>query len=75
MNLEHNFGSEAKLIEVFKRATEKCKPKDVYFRLLEIYKNTGKYDLILELSKNMIKKFKHSSKVWLEHMKNIQFIK
>lgn len=43
----------------------------VYFRLLDIYRKSEKYELLLELSKNMIKKFKHSSKVWLEYMKNL----
>lgn len=72
LNLEHNFGDEKSLVKVFERAKASCKPKNVYFKLLEIYrKDTSKYDLLFQLSKNMAAKFKHSSKCWVEHLKNV----
>lgn len=71
MNLEFNFGSEKTLVNVFKRALDVCKPKSVYFNMLEIYRKAEKFDLLIELSKTMMTKFKHSSKAWLEHFKNV----
>lgn len=68
MNLEHNFGTEQTLVEIFKRALESCKPKSVYFKLLEIYKNSNKLNLMLQISKNMVAKFKRSSKAWSQHL-------
>ncbi|EAR99985.1 S1 RNA-binding domain protein (macronuclear) [Tetrahymena thermophila SB210] len=72
LNLEHNFGEEKALVKVFERAKASCKPKDVYFKLLEIYRrDSSKYELLFQLSKNMVTKFKHSSKCWIEHVKNV----
>ncbi|EGR29983.1 programmed cell death 11, putative [Ichthyophthirius multifiliis] len=72
LNLEHNFGDSKSLIKVFERAKQLCKPKSVYLKLLEIYKkDENKQDLLFQLSKNMIQKFKHSSKCWIEHLKNV----
>lgn len=72
LNLEHNFGDEKSLVKVFERAKASCKPKNVFFKLLEIYRrDTSKLDLLFQLSKNMATKFKHSSKVWIEHLKNV----
>lgn len=60
------------LKRVFERAKASCKPKNVFFKLLEIYRrDTSKLDLLFQLSKNMATKFKHSSKVWIEHLKNV----
>ena len=71
MNLEFNFGSEKTLVGVFKRALDVCKPKSVYLNMLEIYRKAEKFDLLIELSKTMMTKFKHSLKSWLEHFKNV----
>eukprot|EP01016_Furgasonia_blochmanni_P011064 TRINITY_DN1486_c0_g2_i17.p1 TRINITY_DN1486_c0_g2~~TRINITY_DN1486_c0_g2_i17.p1 ORF type:complete len:259 (+),score=60.38 TRINITY_DN1486_c0_g2_i17:2-778(+) len=41
----------------------------VYFKMIEIHKRADNLPMIEDLFKVMIKKFKHSSKVWIAYMK------
>ena len=50
-------------------------PKNVYFKLIELYRYDNKFDLILELQKHMIKKFKKSAKCAIEYLKNLLLYK
>lgn len=74
MNLEHNFGTPDILQSVFERSQLSCKPKAMYFQLLDIYRKGQSYDELLELSTALVKKFKHSTKAWNAHFKNISEI-
>jgi len=64
INLEFHFGSESNLIAVFKKACSSCDRKLVYFRLIDIYRKAEKWDLMVELARSMISKFKSSLKSW-----------
>ena len=75
LNLENSFGSEKALIKVFERALAANDPKKVYFKLLEIYRRNEQYELVVELSKKMIKKHKNSCKAWIEFIKNLMLSK
>ena len=62
MNLELSFGNEKSLIEAFKEGEKRCKPKDIWFSLINIYKREKKLNLLMVLVKNFVSKFKKSSK-------------
>lgn len=71
LNLEYNFGDQKSLVQVFEKALQANKPKTMYFKLLEIYQRDSKFDVIYQICNKMIKKFKHSSKCWIECIKHI----
>jgi len=75
LNLENTFGSDIEFVKVFSRALEANNPKKVFFKTLEIYRRSGKKDLILALANKMIKKHKNSCKAWIEFLRNLMFVK
>jgi rRNA biogenesis protein RRP5 len=67
LNLENSFGDSETLSQVFERATNYNDPKKAYIHLATIYDKTNKNDECDKLYKIMIKKFKTSSKVWINY--------
>ncbi|CAK7342217.1 unnamed protein product [Dovyalis caffra] len=70
-NLENEYGNppEEAVKKVFQRALQYCDPKKLHLALLKMYKKTNQNKLVDELLDKMIKKFKHSCKVWLKRVK------
>ncbi|KAI8342777.1 hypothetical protein BC941DRAFT_368731 [Chlamydoabsidia padenii] len=66
MNLENQFGTDASLEEVFKRALTFCEPKKVYLQLVNVYERSDKLDKAENLWKEALKKFSQSSKIWTQ---------
>ncbi|XP_010317858.1 rRNA biogenesis protein RRP5 [Solanum lycopersicum] len=66
-NLENEYGNppEEAVAKVFQRALQYCDPKKVHLALLGMYERTEQHKLTDELLNKMVKKFKHSCKVWL----------
>lgn len=69
-NLENEYGNppEEAVAKVFQRALQYCDPKKVHFALLGMYERTEQHKLTDELLNKMVKKFKHSCKVWLRRI-------
>ena len=74
LNLENSFGSESEFVKVFSRALESNNPKKVFFKTLEIYRRSGKPDLLEALANKMIKKHKSSCKAWIEYIRTMMFV-
>ncbi|KAK9062384.1 hypothetical protein SSX86_019570 [Deinandra increscens subsp. villosa] len=72
-NLENEFGNppEDAVVKVFQRALQVCDPKKVHFALLGMYERTDQDNLADELLEKMIRKFKHSCKVWLRRIQRV----
>ncbi|PWA41653.1 Nucleic acid-binding, OB-fold [Artemisia annua] len=72
-NLENEYGNppEDAIVKVFQRALQVCDPKKVHFALLGMYERTEQHKLADELLEKMIKKFKHSCKVWLRRIQRV----
>ncbi|KAL8246480.1 hypothetical protein R6Q59_007696 [Mikania micrantha] len=72
-NLENEFGNppEDAVVKVFQRALQVCDPKKVHFALLGMYERTDQHKLADELLEKMIRKFKHSCKVWLRRIQRV----
>lgn len=72
-NLENEYGNppEEAVIKIFQRALQVCDPKKVHFALLGMYERTEQHKLADELLEKMIKKFKHSCKVWLRRVQRV----
>ncbi|KAI8090037.1 uncharacterized protein BX664DRAFT_281445 [Halteromyces radiatus] len=64
MNLENQFGTDATLEQVFKRALTFCDPEKVYLQLIKIYERSEKFNKAEDLWKEATKKFGQSTKVW-----------
>ncbi|XP_060194089.1 rRNA biogenesis protein RRP5 isoform X2 [Lycium barbarum] len=69
-NLENEYGNppEEAVAKVFQRALQYCDPKKVHLALLGMYERTEQHKLTDELLNKMVKKFKHSCKVWLRRV-------
>ncbi|MCD7455831.1 rRNA biogenesis protein rrp5 [Datura stramonium] len=69
-NLENKYGKppEEAVGKVFQRALQYCDPKKVHLALLGMYERTEQHKPTDELLNKMVKKFKHSSKVWLRRI-------
>ncbi|KAJ8544824.1 hypothetical protein K7X08_017407 [Anisodus acutangulus] len=69
-NLENEYGNppEQAVAKVFQRALQYCDPKKVHLALLGMYERTEQDKLTDELLNKMVKKFKHSCKVWLRRV-------
>jgi rRNA biogenesis protein RRP5 len=65
LNLEHLYGTADSSKKVFARAIQYCDAETVYFQMARIYERT-KPAAAEELYSQMIKKFKHNPKVWLQ---------
>ncbi|KAJ0705044.1 putative suppressor of forked, tetratricopeptide-like helical domain superfamily [Helianthus annuus] len=72
-NLENEFGNppEEAVVKVFQRALQVCDPKKIHFALLGMYERTDQNKLADELLEKMIRKFKHSCKVWLRRIQRV----
>ncbi|KAH9737713.1 rRNA biogenesis protein RRP5 [Citrus sinensis] len=72
-NLENEYGNppEEAVVKVFQRALQYCDPKKVHLALLGLYERTEQNKLADELLYKMIKKFKHSCKVWLRRVQRL----
>ncbi|GFY93587.1 similar to RIBOSOMAL RNA PROCESSING 5 [Actinidia rufa] len=69
-NLENEYGNppgEA-VQKIFQRALQYCDPKKVHLALLGMYERTEQPKLADDLLNKMIRKFKHSCKVWLRRI-------
>ncbi|KAL8147183.1 rRNA biogenesis protein RRP5 isoform X2 [Apium graveolens] len=72
-NLENEYGNppEDAVAKIFQRALQYCDPKKVHLALLGMYERTERPEqqkLADELIDKMVKKFKHSCKVWLRRI-------
>ncbi|KAL6997499.1 hypothetical protein U1Q18_007623 [Sarracenia purpurea var. burkii] len=69
-NLENEYGNppEEAVLKIFQRALQYCDPKKVHLALLGMYERTEQHKLADELLNKMIRKFKHSCKVWLRRI-------
>ncbi|KAL5741947.1 hypothetical protein ACOSP7_028679 [Xanthoceras sorbifolium] len=72
-NLENEYGNppEEAVVKVFERALQYCDPKKVHLALLGMYERTEQHKLADELLNRVIKKFKHSCKVWLRRVQRL----
>ncbi|KAJ8754493.1 hypothetical protein K2173_005654 [Erythroxylum novogranatense] len=72
-NLENQYGSppEEAVKKIFQRALQYCDPKKVHLALLGMYERTEQHRLADELLDKMVKKFKHSCKVWLHRIQRL----
>ncbi|KAE8649759.1 rRNA biogenesis protein RRP5 [Cucumis sativus] len=72
-NLENEYGNpkEDAVTKIFQRALQCNDPKKVHLALLGMYERTNQDNLADELLDKMIKRFKHSCKVWLRRMESL----
>ncbi|KAL4578244.1 hypothetical protein LXL04_014364 [Taraxacum kok-saghyz] len=72
-NLENEYGNppEESVVKIFQRALQYCDPKKVHFALVGMYERTQQDKLADELLEKMMKKFKHSCKVWLRRIQRV----
>lgn len=72
-NLENEYGSppEEAVVKIFQRALQYCDAKKVHYALLGMYERTEQHKLADELLEKMMKKFKHSCKVWLRKIQRV----
>ncbi|ORZ06034.1 hypothetical protein BCR42DRAFT_427544 [Absidia repens] len=66
MNLENQFGTDATLEQIFKRALTFCDPKKVYLQLAKVYERSEKMNKAEDLWKEATKKFGQSPEVWTQ---------
>ncbi|CAO3592652.1 unnamed protein product [Absidia cylindrospora] len=66
MNLENQFGTDATLEQIFKRALTFCDPKKVYLQLAKVYERSEKMNKAEDLWKEATKKFGQSPDVWTQ---------
>lgn len=64
MNLESKFGSASQLQSVVKRALDVNDRKRIYLQLINIYKATGKPELVEDIFKKLCKKYFESLEIW-----------
>lgn len=69
-NLENEYGNppEEAVEKLFHRALQYCDTKKVHLALLGMYERTEQHKLTDELLNKMMRKFKHSCKVWLRRI-------
>ncbi|KAL2480440.1 RNA binding [Abeliophyllum distichum] len=69
-NLENEHGNppQEAVTKIFQRALQYCDPKKVHLALLGMYDRTEQHKLADELLDKMVRKFKHSCKVWLRRI-------
>ncbi|KAG8646904.1 rRNA biogenesis protein RRP5 isoform X3 [Manihot esculenta] len=72
-NLENEYGNppEEAVKKVFQRTLQYCDPKKVHLALLGVYERTEQHTLADELVERMVKKFKHSCKIWLRRVQRL----
>ncbi|GAB4851487.1 hypothetical protein Ancab_030889 [Ancistrocladus abbreviatus] len=71
LNLENEYGNprEEAVMRIFQRALQYSDPLKVHLELLGVYERTEQHQLADELLEKMVKKFKHSSEVWLRQIR------
>jgi len=67
MQLEHKYGDDSSLAEVFQRALQQNEPKKVHFLLLGIYQRAQEKEQEGKLLKSMVQRYKAARKVWLAY--------
>ncbi|RAL51772.1 hypothetical protein DM860_010490 [Cuscuta australis] len=69
-NLEMEYGNppQEAVAKVFKTALQYVDPKKLHLALLGVYERSEHHNLADELLEVMVKKFKHSCKVWLRYV-------
>ncbi|XP_022156044.1 rRNA biogenesis protein RRP5 isoform X2 [Momordica charantia] len=72
-NLENEYGNPPgdAVTKIFQRALQCNDPKKVHLALLGMYERTEQHKLSEELLDKMIKRFKHSCKVWLRRIQSL----
>ncbi|XP_042480100.1 rRNA biogenesis protein RRP5 isoform X1 [Macadamia integrifolia] len=72
-NIENEYGNprQEAVMKVFQRALQYSDPKKVHFALLGLYERTEQQNLVDELLEKMVKKYKHSCKVWLRRVQSL----
>ncbi|KAJ4970564.1 hypothetical protein NE237_003663 [Protea cynaroides] len=72
-NIENEYGNprQEAVMKIFQRALQYSDPKKVHFALLGLYERTEQHDLVDELLEKMVKKYKHSCKVWLRRVQSL----
>lgn len=67
LNLENIYGTQETLNKTLERAVNHNNPKYIYMQMIKIYEKSEKFDSAESLFQLMCKKFKESSKVWIEY--------
>jgi len=67
LNMENSFGTEGTLEDAFRRACEYTDKKKMHAHLAWILTKRGKDDKADEVYQTMLKKFRQSSKVWVNY--------
>ncbi|CAG2171069.1 unnamed protein product, partial [Oppiella nova] len=65
LNLEHLYGTQQTLDEVFAKAVQFNEPVVIYSHLADTYAKAGKLEESELLYNQMLKKFKHNKNVWI----------
>lgn len=68
MNLESNFGSQETLESVTKRALDVNDRRQVYAKLIEIYKQNQSFEYIEPIYKQLVKKFSNNIDLWSRYL-------
>jgi len=68
MNLESQFGTNETLQEIVKRAIDVNDNQKIYLQLIQIYRNTKKYDLVEPIFKKLCKKYHTSLEIWSNYI-------
>lgn len=68
MNLESKFGTTEQLQKVVKRALDVNDRKKIYLQLINIYKTSGKADLVEDIYKKLCKKYFESLEIWSSYI-------
>ncbi|PVZ96916.1 hypothetical protein BB558_007153 [Smittium angustum] len=67
LNLEYKFGTRSSLDAVFEKALTYMNQKHIYLQLARIYSSDNNVEMGLETLQQASKKFKTSSKVWVQY--------
>ncbi|GMH18742.1 hypothetical protein Nepgr_020583 [Nepenthes gracilis] len=70
LNLENEYGNppEEAVMSIFQRALQYCDPLKVHLQLLGLYERTEQHKLADDHLEKMVKKFRHSTEVWLRQI-------
>jgi rRNA biogenesis protein RRP5 len=68
MNLESNFGTQASLEAVTKRALDLNDRKKIYLNLVDIYKASKRYEYIETIYKQLAKKYSNNLDIWSNYI-------
>ncbi|XP_062503604.1 protein RRP5 homolog isoform X2 [Corticium candelabrum] len=66
MNLENLYGTEESLLKVFEEALQQNEPVVIFFKLINIYIQSRKFDCVEQLYSQMTKRFSANKDVWVK---------